>query len=159
MDSNLLAAILGLLGGLFGALVGGFYTLRAATRQIDIMLMQIRGDVHERLFNQNQTILEFLGNHPHLRPYLYDNKPINDCPDDEGRDQIRLVAEMITGFLEISAISIPEMPVHEKQLWKQFIVETYRSSPAIREYLDESRDLYSDELHDILIEFDLLPKN
>lgn len=159
MDSNFLAAILGLLGGLFGALVGGFYTLRAATRQIDIMLMQIRGDVNERLFNQNQTILEFLGNHPHLRPYLYDNKPINDCPDDEGRDQIRLVAEMATGFLEIIAVSILEMPVHDKQLWKQYIVDIYRTSPAIREHLDESRDWYSPELHDIFREFDLLPKN
>jgi hypothetical protein len=152
MDSNLTAAILGLLGGLFGALVGGFYTLRAATRQIDTMVMQNRGDVRERIYNLNQTILEFLGNNPHLIPYFFNNKPVNECPDEKGRDQIFLMAEMVVGHLEIIAISCQEMPEHDQLQWKQYIVGYYRESAAIRDFMPKHWDRISPKLHDILQE-------
>jgi hypothetical protein len=152
MDANLTAAILGLLGGLLGALVGGLYTLRAAARQIDTMMRQIRGDVHERLYNFNQTILGYIANHPHTIPYLDDNKPINECSDEKELDQLHIITEMVVSFLEIIAISIQELPEHDKLHWKLFIVEYYRNSPAIREFMHNYRDRISPKLHNILQE-------
>lgn len=82
MDPTLLAAIVGIAGVIVGALIGGIFVQRATKRQIEVMLLQGRGDVNERLYNQSLSIMKFFAEHPELRPFFYDNKDIGQAANE-----------------------------------------------------------------------------
>jgi len=77
MDPTIVAATAGVLGVIIGAIIGGIFALKAAKRQVEVMLRQSRGDVNERLYNQSLSIMRFFAENPELRPYFYDNKDLN----------------------------------------------------------------------------------
>ena len=52
MDPTAVAAEAGILGAVIGAALGGVFALKAAKRQIEVMMIQARGDVNERLYNR-----------------------------------------------------------------------------------------------------------
>jgi hypothetical protein len=76
MDPTILAAVAGVGGGIIGAVVGGVFALKAAKRQVEVMLQQSRGDVNERLYSQSLVIMRFFAENPEVRPYFYDNKDL-----------------------------------------------------------------------------------
>ena len=76
MDPTVLAALAGVLGAIVGAILGGVFALKAAKRQVEVMLRHSRGDVNERLYNQSLEIMKFFAEHPEVRPYFYDNKDV-----------------------------------------------------------------------------------
>ena len=76
MDPTALAAAAGVIGAVIGAVLGGVFALKATKRQVEVMLLQSRGDVNERLYNQSLTIMRFFAENPEVRPYFYDNKEI-----------------------------------------------------------------------------------
>ncbi len=49
MDPTVLAAAAGVIGAVIGAVLGGVFALKATKRQVEVMLLQSRGDVNERL--------------------------------------------------------------------------------------------------------------
>jgi len=51
MDPTVLAAIAGVIGAVIGAVLGGVFALKAAKRQVEVMVRHSRGDVNERLYN------------------------------------------------------------------------------------------------------------
>src|SRR5437588_1383660 len=76
MDPTVLAAVAGVIGAVIGAVLGGVFALKAAKRQVEVMVRHSRGDVNERLYNQSLQILRFFAGNPEVRPYFYDNKDI-----------------------------------------------------------------------------------
>ncbi|MDX6556985.1 MAG: hypothetical protein QOF72_34 [Blastocatellia bacterium] len=50
MDPTIIAAFAGVLGVILGAVIGGVFALKATKRQVEVMLLQSRGDVNERLY-------------------------------------------------------------------------------------------------------------
>jgi hypothetical protein len=82
MDPTIIAAITGILGVILGAVIGGIFALKATKRQIEVMLLQSRGDVNERLYSQSLEIMRFFAENPELRPYFYDNKDLNEAPSE-----------------------------------------------------------------------------
>src|SRR5205085_10392015 len=76
MDPTILAALAGVIGAIIGAVLGGVFALKAAKRQVEVMLRQSRGDVNERLYNQSLSIMKFFAENPEVRPYFYDKKDI-----------------------------------------------------------------------------------
>jgi transketolase N-terminal domain/subunit len=46
MDPTVIAAVTGILGVILGAVIGGVFALKATKRQVEVMLLQSRGDVN-----------------------------------------------------------------------------------------------------------------
>src|SRR5262245_46684358 len=136
MDATILT-VLGIItafvSAIIGAFIGGLYTLRAAKQQIEILLLQVRGDAHERIFDKNQELLECLLEYPLLKPYFYDNRPVSECQNEEDRARIEIFAEMFALYLELTALNLPDLPDTVKKEWELFVIEFHNSSPAIRE--------------------------
>jgi len=82
MDPTIIAAVTGILGVILGAVIGGVFALKATKRQVEVMLLQSRGDVNERLYSQSLQIMRFFAENPELRPYFYDNKDLNEAPSE-----------------------------------------------------------------------------
>lgn len=146
MDPTLLAAIVGIIGVILGALIGGIFVQRATKRQIEVMLLQSRGDVNERLYNQSLSIMKFFAEHPELRPYFYDNKELTQTVDELERSKVLTAAEMVGGFMELVAMQMEEQTPEIQARWKTYIVDAHNSSPALREHLASCAAWYADDL-------------
>ena len=49
MDPTIIATIAGVLGVILGAVIGGVFALKATKRQVEVMLLQSRGDADRLL--------------------------------------------------------------------------------------------------------------
>ena len=145
MDPTLLAAIAGVLGVIIGALIGGIFSLKAAKRQVEVMLRQSRGDVNERLYNQSLAIMCFLAEHPEVRPYFYDNKDLSQAGSELEKLRILSTAEMVAGFMELVALQMDDQPAEIQPRWKAYIVDGYNSSPVLREHVATCITWYADD--------------
>lgn len=146
MDPTLLAALTGILGAVIGAVLGGVFALKATKRQVEVMLEQIREDVHERLYSQSLEIMKFFAEHPEVRPYFYDNKPLINAETELERLRVLSTAEMVSGFMELVALQIEEQPAEIQPRWRAYILDTYNSSGAVREHLETCTAWYADDL-------------
>jgi len=146
MDPTLIAAITGILGVIIGSVVGGLFVRQATRRQIEVMLLQSRGDVNERLYNQSLSIMKFFAENPELRPYFYDNKDLNRATSELERSKVLTAAEMVGGFMELVALQIQEQPAEIQPRWKAYIADAYNSSSVLREHLAACTSWYADDL-------------
>src|ERR1044071_10433207 len=96
MDPTLLAGLTGILGAVIGSVLGGVFALKATKRQVEVMLEQIREDVHERLYSQSLEIMKFFAEHPEVHPYFYDNKNLASAPNEHERLKVLSTAEMVS---------------------------------------------------------------
>jgi len=145
MDPTILGALAGVIGGVIGAMIGGFFALRAATKQIEVMLAQTRGSVNERLYNQNLEINRFFAENPELRPYFSNNKELTDASAEE-KLRVLSTAEMLAGFVELVALQMPEIEDSIQLKWKNYIVDAYNSSPALRQHFEADAGWYADDI-------------
>lgn len=150
MDPTILAAGAGIAGGVIGAIIGGVFALKATKRQIEVMLLQARGDVNERLYSQSLSIMKFFVDHPELRPYFYDNKELNEAGNESEKLQVLSAAEMVGGFLELVAMQIEEQRAEIQPRWKNYIIDAFNSSAVIREHLATCSAWYADDLLQLL---------
>ncbi len=146
MDPTLLAAIVGIIGIIVGALIGGIFVQRATKRQIEVMLMQSRGDVNERLYSQSLSIMKFFAEHPELRPYFYDSKDLTQTANELERSKVLTAAEMVGGFMELVAMQLEEQPTEIQVRWKAYITDACNLSPVLREHLASCAAWYADDL-------------
>lgn len=146
MDPTLLAALSGIGGAIIGAVLGGVFALKATKRQVEVMLEQIREDVHERLYSQSLEIMKFFAEHPEVRPYFYDNKPLTNAESEQEQLRVLSTAEMVSGFMELVALQIEQQPAEIKPRWRAYIADTYNSSSVVREHLAACEAWYADDL-------------
>ncbi len=106
MDPTVLAAAAGVIGAVIGAVLGGVFALKATKRQVEVMLLQSRGDVNERLYSQSLEIMRFFAENPEVRPYFYDNKDLSKAPSELEKLRVLSTAEMVAGFMELVALQI-----------------------------------------------------
>ena len=145
MDPTIVAAASGVVGVIIGALIGGIFSLKAAKRQVEVMLRQSRGDVNERLYNQSLAIMCFFAEHPEVRPYFYDNKDLSQAGSELEKLRILSTAEMVAGFMELVALQMDDQPDEIKPRWKAYIVDAYNSSPVLREHVATCITWYADD--------------
>jgi hypothetical protein len=145
MDPTIVAAAAGVGGVIIGALIGGIFSLKAAKRQVEVMLRQSRGDVNERLYNQSLAIMCFFAEHPEVRPYFYDNKELGQATSELERLRILSTAEMVAGFMELVALQMEDQPTEIQPRWKAYIVDGYNSSPVLREHVATCVTWYADD--------------
>lgn len=145
MDPTIIAAIAGVLGVVLGAVIGGVFALKATKRQIEVMLLQSRGDVNERLYSQSLEILRFFAENPELRPYFYDNKDLSRTDSELEKLKVLSTSEMVGGFMELVALQLAEQPAEIQPRWKAYIVDGYNSSVVLREHLSTCTAWYADD--------------
>lgn len=150
MDSTIVSTISGIVGGVIGAIVGGFFALRAARKQIDVMVVQTHGSVHERLYNQNLEIMRFFAEYPELRAYFYDNKELMDTTPEKERLRALSAAEMVAGFMELVAIQMPDIDASAQPKWKSYIADEYNSSSVLRQHFHTNSGWYTNEILTLL---------
>jgi hypothetical protein len=136
----------GILGAVIGAVLGGVFALKATKRQVQVMVEQIREDVHERLYSQSLEIMKFFAENPEMRPYFYDNKNLAAAGNERERLKVLSTAEMVSGFMELVALQIEQQPAEIQPRWKAYIVDTYSSSGVIRDHLAECEAWYAEHL-------------
>jgi hypothetical protein len=145
MDPTILAAVAGIAGGIMGAVVGGVFALKAAKRQVEVMLEQSRGDVNERLYSQSLVIMRFFAENPEVRPFFYDNKDLSSAESELQKLKVLSTAEMVAGFMELVALQMAEQPAEIQPRWKAYIVDAYNSSAVLREHLSTCTPWYADD--------------
>jgi hypothetical protein len=146
MDPTLLAGLTGILGAIIGSVLGGVFALKATKRQVEVMLEQAREDVHERLYSQSLEIMKFFAEHPEVRPYFYDNKPLTKAETELERLRVLSTAEMVSGFMELVALQVEQQPAEIQPRWKAYIVDTYSSSGVVRDHLTSCEAWYAEDL-------------
>lgn len=152
MDPTVVAAGAGIAGAVIGAALGGVFALKAAKRQVEVMLRQSRGDVNERLYNQSLAIMVFFAEHPEVRPYFYSNKELQDAGSELEKLRVLSTAEMVSGFMELVALQLEDQPDEIKPRWKAYIVDGYNSSVVLRDHVSECVAWYADEFLRLLPE-------
>jgi hypothetical protein len=145
MDSTILATVVGLAGGILGAVIGGVFALKATKRQVEVMLEQSRGDVNERLYGQSLEILKFFAENPELRPYFYDNKNLDGAKDELEKLKVLSTSEMVAGFMELVALQIDLQPAEIQPRWRAYLADQYTSSAVLRSHIDDCRAWYADD--------------
>ncbi len=150
MDPTVLAAAAGVIGAVIGAVLGGVFALKATKRQVEVMLLQSRGDVNERLYSQSLEIMRFFAENPEVRPYFYDNKDLSKAPSELEKLRVLSTAEMVAGFMELVALQIEDQPAQIQPRWKAYIVDAYNSSVVLREHLSTCTAWYAYDLLHIL---------
>ena|SRR5438552_346451 len=145
MDPTVLAAVAGVIGAVIGAVLGGVFALKAAKRQVEVMVRHSRGDVNERLYNQSLEILRFFAENPEVRPYFYDNKDIGRAVSELERFKVLSTAEMVGGFMELVALQIDDQPAEIQPRWKAYIVDGYNSSAVLRAHIADCIAWYADD--------------
>ena len=152
MDPTILAAGAGIAGGVVGAIIGGAFALKAAKRQVEVMMLQSRGDVNERLYKQSLEIMRFFAENPEVRPYFYDNKDIAQTGNELERLKVLSTAEMVAGFMELVALQIEDQPAEIQPRWKAYILDGYKSSVVLREHISDCVAWYADDFLHLLPE-------
>jgi hypothetical protein len=146
MDPTILAAASGIAGGVIGAIIGGVFALKATKRQVEVMRLQSRGDVNERLYSQSLEIVKFFAENPELRPYFYDNKNLNQAESELEKLRVLSAAEMVGGFMELVALQVEEQCAEIQPRWKSYILDSYNCSSVVREHLTTCTAWYADDL-------------
>src|SRR5438309_11900683 len=136
MDPTIIAAIAGVLGVILGAVIGGVFALKATKRQVEVMLLQSRGDVNERLYSQSLVIMKFFAENPELRPYFYDNKDLSRAESELQKLKILSAAEMVGGFMELVALQIGEQPAEIQPRRQNYLVDSCSSIAVVRYHLE-----------------------
>jgi hypothetical protein len=145
MDPTIIAAVAGVMGVIVGAVIGGWFSLKATKRQIEVMLLQSRGDVNERLYSQSLDIMRFFAENPEVRPYFYDNKDLSQAQTELEKLKVLSTAEMVSGFMELVALQLAEQPAEIQPRWKAYIVDGYNSSVVMREHISTCTAWYADD--------------
>jgi hypothetical protein len=110
-------------------------------KQLQQVEVSIKGEAHDMLSAHMREILSVFKDNPNLRPYFYDNKPI----DKESKDynQVMIVSEFYLDLFEHVMQKRTMLPQHLWETWENYIHRIYRGSPAVREFIAEHHDMYT----------------
>jgi hypothetical protein len=143
-------ALMGFLGGIVGAGIGGVFAMWAANKQTMALMTETSGNVNERLYNQNLEIMRFLAEHPKLYPYFFSNKEIGESMDETEKEQVHCTAAMIVGFMNLIAVQIDELPKAQRPNWNQYIIDQYENSRVLRRYINSHSNSYCSGVLDFI---------
>lgn len=90
--------------------------------------------------------------HPELRPYFYDNIPI-DTNSGDYRRACNIAELMLDGFDAVMGNQYYKLTVKEKDMWRKWIFACFKQSPILRQIFDDTRDWYSAEIGEIYHEY------
>jgi hypothetical protein len=121
--------------GQFLSFITGLIALIFILKQITKLGHQINGEAVAALYDQMIEIDQFIITHCELKPYIYNNKELN--VHDRYYNQVQSLAETMVDIIEHVYLQEKNLPKKFLKAWKYYIVDLYKSSPAIREHLQK----------------------
>jgi hypothetical protein len=121
--------------------VGGIFLVLRQLRQVE---RTIQGTTHERLTAESFEVLQFLASIPNSYPYFYNGKPLDKT--DENFETLRYATEFLTNYLEHVVLQRGNMKDEDWPFWRDFVIDTLHSSPAVLDYLRTYWRWYADDL-------------
>lgn len=135
------------LGSVGGAVIS-LFGFAAVTWQIRINTMTMRQSNHIAIYSNSTEIWKMIAEKSYLRPYFYDGKIM--LSDDENRDMIFSVAELIADSFEYILIDKMLIAPEIWEPWENYMKKIYRKSSAFREFIEINQDQYSRKLVKLL---------
>jgi hypothetical protein len=118
-------------------------------RQLKAVDRTIQSNTNAQLASQSYGLLKFVAEHPKVYEYIYKGKvPAEDYWDKDDCDNVvvRLAAAMLSNYLENLTLQKANILPETWLRWRRFIVDTYRSSPAVQWHLTKYEKWYSPQL-------------
>ena len=118
-------------------------------RQLEAVDRTIQSNTNAQLASQSYGLLEFVAKHPEVYECIYKGKvpdPDNVC--------VQLAAKMLSNYFENLTLQKDNVSEETWRPWRQFIVDTYQSSPAVQWQLTKHKNWYSPQLIDIVSSID-----
>lgn len=101
-------------------------------------------NTHSKLADQSFELLKLLSDHPNTYDYFYHKKPLeNNAPE---KIIVLYLAEALTNFMEHLILQKPNLPQKQWEVWRRFIYTTFKSSVVLRNFIQENREWYSEDL-------------
>jgi hypothetical protein len=139
---------LGTIAGVVVSLIGFIF--------VSVQLRQnrstIEGQIHALVYQLGNGIYIMFIEHPELRPYFYDNKPL---PQDETeREKVFAAAEMLCDFFEYVVHGRTTMAKQLRQGWLTYMRAMYSDSTCLQHYLENYKINYTSEFIKIISSLD-----
>jgi hypothetical protein len=132
----------------------GFVAIIVQLRQVE---RGLRSSARGSIYDMAARIKELFIEHPNLRPYFLDGKPIS--PSDESYSLALAVADYYCLYLEQIATQGENIAPSGRQSWYQYAADVYARSPVLRDYLRDKAAWYAPEFWAIVLRDGLQPSN
>lgn len=98
-----------------------------------------------QIYELSLSVLNMFVEHPELRPYFYDNKPVPDLESE--KNQVLAAAEVVADHLENIVLSRKSLGEETYAVWVKYMAGIYRKSPVLQGFLhpDSEGYRYSEE--------------
>jgi hypothetical protein len=127
-------------------------------KQLKVLRNQIRHSTFNSYWAQWIEIDKWFVDHPRLKPYFYHGKVIvpGDTFDDDFRYQLDSAAEMLVdNFASLYFQLDSFVKDEERQVFREFMVRTYREQPFFKDFFDRHSKWYPKGLAALLREEDV----
>jgi hypothetical protein len=107
----------------------------------------IQGQTLGELYEHYHRVVTVFVERPHLRPYFYENKPIDESTSSDHREEIESMCDLFAAVLEHALVQQKNVPRRAwKECWETFVAERHRKSPELQRYLKENGTWYLQDL-------------
>ncbi len=122
------------------ALIGFFFIYK----QINQINQSGRASAHAAIFSHSLELTRLMLENPEVRPYLSDGKELHK--EDPLYDKVILACEMFGDFYEHVSLQRENLPEQSRACWDKAIAYRYHNNPALKNYIDSHRVVYSSDL-------------
>lgn len=129
--------------------ISGFVFIGIQIRQSN---KELFANTHERLIMHNLEILKFIGDNVEIKPFLYDEKKLQDLqgvsPEEKQiiEEKTKIACEIFTDLFEHVAFQWSALPKYARESWKQYALEMYANSYELRKFVKEQQKWYTNQL-------------
>jgi hypothetical protein len=120
-----------------------------ATQTMDLR-RSVQRDTYQKAYQTVYDLDRHFLEHPELKGYFYGGKILDDKTDEVTRARVESTAEWISDFFDNITYNMKSGPDEDWSAWDSYIQETFKRSPALRDYVAKHRDWYSSELGEAL---------
>jgi hypothetical protein len=110
----------------------------------------VQRDTYQKAYQTVFDLDRLFLDHPELKPYFYSGQTLDAKTDPVLRARVESTAEWISDFFDNLFYNVKLGPNEDWSAWESYIEETFRRSPALRDYVQAHRGWYSDELGEAL---------
>lgn len=117
-------------------------------RQIKLTNENLKQNNHTSIYTINTNIYQYLAEHGYLRPYLYENKELEN--NDPNKQELLGFCELLADFFEFIIIEEDTLDQNLIKPWEFYMRKIYKNSPVFRNFMEEGKDQYTETLYSIL---------
>ena len=119
----------------------------------------VQGQTNTSLYGHYLKVNELLLQNPHLRPYFYEDKLLDESAGDPKdahlRGEVEMMCEVIAGLLEHAVVQKDNLPADSwENCWKAYTHERFQRSGELRQYFKANQTWYAKSFCDVVPSFD-----